>query len=164
MREFPVWDMFCNVGRVQAWEEGLYLSYEAELTIDKPGFIRLYCSIGDACHRLGLFSWEDGMLRCRGRVSLRSLGQEWENGTFSLQNFPFSPLKTPLDGGFLPENALLLQENGRRFVAIRHENRLPEEIMPYVCFLAPRVIDGTSCFSFEVDAYGKPVIPEQFKE
>ncbi len=74
------------------------------------------------------------------------------------------PLKTPLDGGFLPENALLLQENGRQFVAIRHENRLPEEIMPYFCFLAPRVIDGTSCLVFEVDADGKPVIPEQFKE
>ena len=57
-------------------------------------------------------------------------------------------------------NALFLQENGRRFVAIRHENRLPEEIMPYFCFLAPRVIDGTSCLSFEVDDCGKPVIPE----
>lgn len=164
MRTFPVYDLFETVGQVRVRQEGLYLACEAEIRTERSGFLRLYLCRAGVCHRLGLFSWDNGALRCVGRVSFRSLGDDWEDSTFAIQNVPFSPLKTPLDGGFLPQNTLLLQEKGRRFVVVRHENRLPEEILPYFCFLTPVKIDGISCLCFEIDMEGKPVISELIRK
>lgn len=158
MHEYPVWDLFEKIGQVNVAEAGLYLHYEAKIKTTRPGFLRLYYHKGDSTLRLGLFSEENGMLCCSGRVSLRSLGGEWENCSFSIHDMPIEPLTSPLDGGFLPQNALEYWKSGRRFVAIRHENDLPEEILPFFCFLKPEILEGTPCLVFEADDDGKPVI------
>lgn len=158
MHEYPVWDVFSKIGTVQITEQGLYLNYEAAIQSNRFGFLRLYHHVGNQTCRLGLFSEENDILTCQGRISLRSLGLDWQSGIFSIQEMPIYPLETPLDGGYLPSNAVEYQKDGRRFVAVSCQNRLPEEILPYFCFLTPETVAGLDCLVLERDADGMPVI------
>ena len=135
MCTFPVWDMFTEVGTVSFADSGLYYDYSAAIRTGRPDFIRLYCHNDDDTTRLGVFSLNEDLLTCGGRVSKRTLGKLDESTLFSIHKDPFYKLKTPLDGGYLPQNALYKPQKGRRFVIIRHENSLPDEVLPYFCFL-----------------------------
>lgn len=157
---YHVWDFFDKVGTVEFVCNGLYYDYEAEIRTSRTDFVRLYGHSETGSIKLGLFIYEGTVLRCRGRISARSLGNEPENLRYSLQNEPLLYLKDRL----LYQNALLWNPKGRRFVVIRHENRLPDEVMPYFCFLKPLEVDGTSCLGFEVDNNEKPVFSELMME
>lgn len=157
---YDIWDLFDKVGAVEFVCNGLYYSYEAEIRTSRTDFVRLYGHSETGSVKLGLFIREGNVLRCRGRISARSLENVPENLRYSLQNepilFPKGSLSNP--------NVLLWNANGRRFVSIRHENHLPDEIMPYFCFLTPMEIDGTSCLGFEIDNDEKPLFSELIKE
>jgi len=163
MEIFPIIDLFREVGRVQIRQEGLYLAFSAEVWQDRPGFLRLYHCNLERTVRLGLFFLAEGRLQCHGRISLRSLG-DWKNGVFSTENVTFLPLEEPLHGGSLPENAILVQKNGRQFAAVCRQNCLPEGIMPYFCFLTPMEIGGIPCLGFEIDEERKPVFSAVMQE
>lgn len=160
MFEFPVWDQNHKVGTVKFSCSGLYYAYEAEIRTSKSDFIRLYAHSENESIKLGLFIWEGAVLHCHGRISARSLKNAPENLRYSLQNEPL----LYQNGTIWGDNVLLKTANGRRFVSIRHENDLPEEIMPYFCFLHPIEIDGTNFLGFEIDSTEKPVFFEQFKK
>lgn len=157
---FSIWDMFTEIGTVTFYEDGLYYAYSASILSDRPNFIRLYCHIGEVTHRFGVFTKEGKVRNCSGRISVRSLAGDLQDAYFSIQEVPLRPLKTPLDGGYLPQKALYNPQKGRRFLSICHENSLPDGILPYFCFLRQECIDGTICLAFNIDSDGKPIIPE----
>ena len=163
MGEYPLWDLFHTCGSVEVWQEGLYVHFRGVLEENRCGFWYLHHCCGECVRRLGLFCPEGGSLVAKGKISLRQFGH-WQSGAFTVRNVPFMPLQEPLDGGSLPENAALVQKNGRRFVLIARKDRLPKGIMPYFCFLAPGEICGISCLGFEIDGERKPVFSDIMQE
>ena len=155
---YPIYDLFRTCGAVEARREGLYLRFCGQTEL-RQGFWHLYHCRGEQVTRLGLFCPEGESMVCHGRISLRSLG-EWEGGCFTLRALPCAPLTEPLDGGYLPPRAVLLQKDGRRFVLIERKDSLPQEIMPYFCFLAPGMLADIPCLGFEIDGEGRPLMPE----
>lgn len=138
MQTFPVLDNFEEVGNVRFEKNGLYYTYESVIRTSRIDFVRLYANHENESVKLGLYIRNGEKLYCRGRVSARSLKYVPEHLCYSLQNAPNNSLL----GVYCSEKVRYCTENGRQFWVVQSQNRLPEEIMPYFCFLQMEQING----------------------
>lgn len=143
MHTFPVLDNFEEVGNVRFEKNGLYYTYESVIRTSRTDFVRLYANHENESVKLGLYIRNGDKLYCRGRVSARSLKYVPEHLCYSLQNAPNNSLL----GGYCTEN-------GRQFWVMYPQNCLPEEIMPYFCFLKAEQINGEIQLTINPESIG----------
>ena len=157
MRSFKIDDLFTQVGEIQLSEDGLYYCYTARVQTLRKGFVRLYYH-GDRVCSLGVFRPSGDLLCCQGRIAKCRLDLPEEGSCFSLYEKPWQRQEIRLEDGLLPSAMACTTECGFRIVLPRHAP-LPEEILPFFCFLKPEMEEGLPCLTMEVDRQGRPIVP-----
>ena len=157
MPVYPVFDLFDPVGEVTLSRERLYYAVTGFVQTEKPGFHHLYAHGEGGSEQLGLFIPENGSLTLSCRISCRRMAAV-SAPRFSICSAPYRPLAQPLADGFFPREALCLQNGEGCSVLVPAKAPLPEDIMPFFCFLRPETKEGIPCLSMETDGRGMPVL------
>ena len=147
MLQYPIFDMDKKVGAVSFAEEGLYLTYRAELREVKEAFSRLYFH-GRQSQCLGVFC---GAV-CTGRRSKRSIGALSDDVCFSVNALPWR-----LREGSRLALPCRVREDGECY-AIKRQC-IPQEALPYFCFFHPVEMENEPYFLLYLDGDGRPFIP-----
>ena len=157
MPEYPIYDLFAQVGKVSFEREGLYFCVSGAIRTARSGFLHLYAHGENRTEQLGLFVPQGDELCLRCRISCRSM-DALVSPRFSIGPTPYRPLAKPLADGFLPADALFLQEGEYRRILLPARAPLHEDILPFFCFLQQEEKEGIPCLSMTVDRHGMPCL------
>ena len=153
MEQYPIIGPDGESGTVNFERQGLYAEYTAILERDLSGYTRLYCHAPTGSERLGIFSVEQGRLRCHGCRSLRSLGGLTGECFFSVLPQPW---RRRADSRF-PQVLSLPFGTGLCYALKRQS--LPEEALPFFCFFHPAELAGMPYYFLYFDKDDAPYFP-----
>lgn len=150
MAEFPIALLMDCVG-VISWEHvGLYYRYEAKIDCADKKFYHLYLHQMPESVSLGVFSMQGELC---GKIAANKINKG--ELVFSLTKTNWLP-KCWDDAGNCA--VVASTEDERETLAMHRYRPLPQDVMPYVCFLRPVCIENLPCLTLTLDKQGRPLV------
>ncbi len=152
MAEFPIVLLFDEVGTVSWMREGLYYCYRANISCPVEKFYRLYMHQGGVVVPLGIFSPQGEL---HGKIAANRMHEG--EPIFTLTESLWYP-KYRNNAG--ETTVAATSQNDEETLLINRFKPLPQEVLPYVCFLCPTIVESLPCLTVTLDKQGRPVVRE----
>jgi len=156
--QFGVFELYERVGIIEIVQNGLYYDYSAKIHKCRETFVKLYCHNRRDCVPLGVFAPSDGGFLCRGRISVRQLGEIDNDTGFSTRPEAWKKGVKSVGDLHLPPKALLLEEDSGYAIAAARYDVFPAELLPYFCFITAANLGGVPCLILRADKQGRPIV------
>lgn len=154
MRMHDVFGLFGAIGKVRTEPSGCCLRFDAQIEGTAPR--RLYYRTQNSQQMLGLLLPENGVLQLSGKCPLKCFDA---GGVFTTTRRRWQPMRA-LDGGRIIPHAVETQLDDCTCIAFAYTTLLPQQVMPYFCFLSVGDIEGEFCWYLHCDKARMPIFRE----